>query len=249
MYAPFFMVIVVCRYTVRYQEHEATVSNAIEIEGLKFRWKQQTDWLIDIPQLTLEAGQKLFIEGPSGSGKSSLLSILAGIEKPHEGDVRLLGESLVSMSARARDRFRAEHIGYVFQQFNLLPYLTVMDNVRLAETFNGVSLTKQQGRERAAELLSGLAIPESLWLSPGNELSVGQQQRVAIARALYARPAIIIADEPTSALDDRNAAAFMQLLLRQIEQQKTTLVYVSHDESLRLNFDQVYSLKASRVSS
>ncbi|MFC7002277.1 ABC transporter ATP-binding protein [Pseudobowmanella zhangzhouensis] len=217
---------------------------AIEASQLTFSYPNANTPTLQIEQLALPIGHKLFVEGPSGSGKSTLLSLLVSITPVQSGSLKILGEDMAKLSGRARDAFRAEHIGYVFQQFNLLPYLSVLENVQIADTFRHKKLAARQGKERAMQLLSALQIPQEAFSKSGIELSVGQQQRVAIARALYAKPDILIADEPTSALDHANAAAFMQLLLKQVNEQGTTLVYVSHDESLRLNFDQMVRLRS-----
>lgn len=193
-------------------------------------------------------GERLFIHGPSGSGKTTLLSLLGGIILPTQGVIEVLGTSLAALSSANRDRFRADHIGFVFQMFNLIPYLSLLDNVSLPCQFSaarrrraerpGVDLT-----QAAADLLQSMGLnPAPFAGRPANELSVGQQQRVAAARALIGSPGLIIADEPTSALDTDTRAAFLDTLFRQAEQAGATIVFVSHDRSLAASFDRSVAL-------
>lgn len=216
----------------------------IEIRELTFQWPRQTQPLLDIPSLVVNQGEKVFIKGPSGSGKSSLLSLLAGINEPTSGSIELLGQSFSSLKPTARDRFRADHIGYIFQMFNLLPYLSVIDNVLLPCRFS--ALRKQQINggmfEQAKQLLSQLHLPEECLERPISELSIGQQQRVAAARALIGKPKLLIADEPTSALDHDNREAFIKLLMAECDKSGTTLLFVSHDETLEPLFDRSINL-------
>ncbi|WP_036186328.1 ABC transporter ATP-binding protein [Marinimicrobium agarilyticum] len=207
---------------------------AIVLKDVRFSWAQDQSPLFTIPDWGLNRGERLFLYGPSGSGKTSLLNLLAGIILPQNGRVELLGQSMNALSGRARDRFRARHIGVVFQQFNLIPYLSVLDNVGLAAHF---ARDTDRVRERSLELLRRLDLPEAHDHRPASHLSVGQQQRVAVARALISRPEIVLADEPTSALDSDSRAAFMALLLEQVEAVGSTLVFVSHDRSLASDFD------------
>ncbi len=216
------------------------------LEGVRFRWPGQPEDLIDIDDLTLEAGEHLFVRGASGSGKTTLLNLLAGVHTPTSGVVRLLGTDLSELSASRRDQFRADHIGVIFQQFNLLPYLTTLENVTLACAFS------DRKRDRAAQdvdvnttarrLLEALNLVGELHTAPVNKLSVGQQQRVAVARALIGGPEILIADEPTSALDADNRDRFLDLLFREAEAQNCTLVFVSHDPQLADRFTRSIEL-------
>ncbi len=166
---------------------------------------------------------------------------------PDTGTVSLKGQSWPALSGARRDAFRADHVGYIFQQFNLLPYLSVLDNVLLPCRFSSLR------RERAAQdagtptalaqrLLLHVGLHEPMWGRPASQLSVGQQQRVAAARALVGRPEVVIADEPTSALDAALRDGFMDLLLRECEETGITLVFVSHDERLATRFDARLSL-------
>lgn len=215
----------------------------VSIHHLAFAWPGQPA-LLNIEELTLAPGERLFIKGPSGSGKSTLLGLLAGIHTPARGSLEILGQDLARLSARRRDRFRADHLGYIFQQFNLLPYLSVIDNVTSALIFSRHKRQRLQASpvNEAERLLTALQLPASLWQQPVHRLSIGQQQRVAAARALIGRPALVIADEPTSALDADSRAAFMQLLFAECEHAGSGLVFVSHDAALEPLFSRALSL-------
>ncbi|MGC9422115.1 MULTISPECIES: ABC transporter ATP-binding protein [Vibrio] len=222
----------------------ATFPNAtaaiIELERVKFQWPNNNQVTLDIEKLSVSVGEHLFIKGPSGCGKSTLLSLLTGIHVANQGKVRLLGHDLAQLKAQQRDRFRADHIGYIFQQFNLLPYLSLIENVILPCQFSLPRRKTIQGslKHRAIELLTQLHLPTSLLHKPVLELSIGQQQRVAAARALIGEPALLIADEPTSALDYDNRTAFIELLLEEANRIGSTLVFVSHDPSLEKLFQR-----------
>lgn len=220
---------------------------AIKINNMRYAYgKKPHDYAMQIDQWQVTRGQKLFLHGPSGSGKTTLLHLISGIITPTEGSIQLLEQDFSSLSGRKRDRFRARHIGVVFQKLNLIPYLSVMDNILLAQHFahhsektsqiNGVF----QGnvKSRAESLLSDLNLSVQILHKNANELSVGQQQRVAIARALINAPAILVADEPTSALDSSARDAFMELLLKCCEQANATLLFISHDKGLMPHFNQ-----------
>jgi len=222
----------------------------IKLDQLKFRWPNQIADTIEIDELQLEAGEHLFVRGASGSGKTTLLNLLAGIHKPTNGKVELLGQNLASLSVSQRDQFRADHMGVVFQQFNLLPYLTTLENVTLSCAF---SKRKQLRASESSEvittaknLLSGLNLSEELHKAPVSELSVGQQQRVAVARALIGRPEIVIADEPTSALDADNRDRFLDLLFQEVDAQACTLIFVSHDPQIAKRFERSIELTGKR---
>ncbi len=190
----------------------------------------------------------MFIEGPSGSGKSTLFSLLAGVVRPQTGTVRILQAELSQMSAPRRDQFRADHIGFVFQMFNLVPYLSMADNVTLPCRFSprrNERATERSGSPEAdaRRLLGrlGLDAPE-LRARPVTELSIGQQQRVAIARALIGTPELIMADEPTSALDEGARQRFLDVLFEQCSDAGASLLFASHDVRLSPPFDRRISL-------
>ncbi|MCG3722223.1 ABC transporter ATP-binding protein [Vibrio cincinnatiensis] len=227
-----------------------STSPIIELKQVQFQWPNNPQLTLDIEELSVVTGEHLFIKGPSGCGKSTLLSLLTGIQVASQGKVSLLGQDLAQLKSGERDRFRADHIGYIFQQFNLLPYLSVIENVTLPCQFSSQRRKNLSGAlsSRAIELLTQLHLPESLLHQPVVELSIGQQQRVAAARALIGEPALLIADEPTSALDHDNRTAFIELLLEEASRVGSTLVFVSHDPTLEKLFNRsVYLPSLNRV--
>lgn len=219
---------------------------AIEIENVRFHYREQPEKrILNIPSWSLNKGDHALIHGSSGGGKSTLLSLLSGLFVPNEGKVEVLGQRLDQMTNRQRDHFRATHIGYVFQQFNLIPYLNAIDNLLLASQFSQKKRTSSSnnGRDnKMKKLLDNLNISNYDSQQPTRNLSIGQQQRVAIARALINKPEILIADEPTSSLDDTNKNAFMELLMPMVNANSMTLLFVSHDLSLSHHFERVESL-------
>jgi len=222
---------------------------AVHLEGVRFSYGRGPV-VLDIPELRLEAGTRTFLHGPSGSGKTTLLGILAGVLRADEGAVRVLGEDLVAMSGARRDAFRARHVGYVFQMFNLIPYLSVLENIVLPVRMHSERRRRMKEASPAAEarrLAAALDIDHALGQSVG-ALSVGQQQRVAACRALIGSPEIIIADEPTSSLDHDRRDAFLALLLEACEGAGSTLVFVSHDPTLAPHFERQLSLGESNVA-
>jgi putative ABC transport system ATP-binding protein len=219
----------------------------IELDALRYRWPGAAHDCLAIDALRVDAGRTLFLHGPSGGGKSTLLGLLAGVLLPREGIVSLLGTPWASLSGARRDAFRADHVGYIFQQFNLLPYLSVLDNVLLPCRFSGLRRQRAMAaagspQAAAAALLQRVGLNQGLWARAASQLSVGQQQRVAAARALIGQPELVIADEPTSALDSALRDSFMALLLQQCRDAGSTLVFVSHDERLAELFDCSVSL-------
>lgn len=221
---------------------------AVDLAGIVYRWRRGNPVVLDIPEFAVPVGEKLFVAGPSGSGKTTLLNLLGGVALPEQGEITVLGERLDAKSASRRDRFRADRIGFVFQQFNLVPYLSVIDNVLLPCRFSAGRLANAENRasnaaEEARRLLTAMDLPvEDLIRRPVTELSVGQQQRVAAARALIGKPDLIIADEPTSSLDEEARRAFLDLLFAEVEAAGQTLVFVSHDGRLAETFDRTVAL-------
>ena len=220
----------------------------VRLENLRFAWKRTDEDLIRIRSFEVGRGERLFISGPSGSGKSTLLSLLGGVIEPRAGILDVLGTNLAGLSGRRRDHFRADHVGFVFQMFNLVPYLSVLDNVILPCRFSRRRRERAESRSRdlnseALRLLSDLELdrPELL-ARPVTDLSIGQQQRVAVARALMGSPEIVIADEPTSALDEGTRERFLELLFAECRSEKTTLLFVSHDTRLGPLFDRRVAL-------
>lgn len=217
--------------------------NIVELAQLRYRWKGQSTDILNIPELTIAQGEHVFLRGESGSGKTTLLNLLAGILTPSSGSIRLLEEDLHNAASSKRDRFRADHMGVIFQQFNLLPYLSMVENITLPCSFS--KRRRDQARDpqqSAAQLLDHLQLDESLRSKLITELSVGQQQRVAVARALIGQPEIIIADEPTSALDTSTRDRFIDLLFTQAEAQRSTIIFVSHDPHIASHFPRVIEL-------
>lgn len=218
--------------------------NVIELHNLHYRWQGQSHDTLAIAELHVAQGEHLFIRGASGSGKTTLLNLLAGILRPTSGSLTLLGQTLHTLDNAARDRFRADHMGVIFQQFNLLPYLSVRENVQLPCHFS--ARRQQQAGDMHAtthRLLEHLGLENTLWERPVTALSVGQQQRVAVARALIGSPELIIADEPTSALDTDTRDSFLNLLFKEAATQGSTIVFVSHDPYIAHHFPRTVDLQ------
>ncbi|MET3915062.1 putative ABC transport system ATP-binding protein [Variovorax sp. OAS795] len=212
----------------------------LAVEALRFAWPGMKTPCIDIEAFRITAGESVFLHGPSGCGKSTLLSLLAGVLVAGEGRVTLLGHDWSRLSGAARDRSRVAHVGYIFQQFNLLPYLSVLDNVllpcRFSQRREAQAARAGSSREEAEHLLAQMGLDRSLWKRQAMQLSVGQQQRVAAARALIGQPEVVIADEPTSALDEDRREAFLDVLLTACAVNGSALVFVSHDQRIAQRF-------------
>ena len=226
--------------------NDTKAPDIIAMTGVSFAWPGERSFRLTIDEFSLRQGTRTLLLGPSGSGKSTLLSLLCGITQPDRGSIELLGADLTALSSAARDRFRAEHIGIIFQMFNLLPYGSALDNVLLPLSFAAGRRARVRGRgnerEAAEKLLRALGIEGELLSGSTAQLSVGQQQRVAAARALIGAPEIIVAAEPPSALDSAREDAFLSLLFDQVEAAGSTLIMVSHDKSLAPRFDQALDL-------
>jgi putative ABC transport system ATP-binding protein len=228
--------------------------SVIALESVLFRWNKTQAACLDIARFAIDEGERVFLHGPSGSGKSTLLALLGGVLVPQQGTVRVLGTDLAALSASARDRFRVDHIGFIFQQFNLIPYLSVLDNVLLPCRFSArrsqrAAASPRALQEEGARLLDHLGLGAELRQRPVTALSVGQQQRVAAARALIGKPEIVIADEPTSALDAARQNDFLDLLLKECAATQSTLLFVSHDHRLAAHFTrEVALLDVNRVA-
>lgn len=220
------------------------MSPVVELSDIEFTYPSSSQPTLKLPSLTAARGEKLFIHGPSGCGKTTLLEILAGVLVPQKGRATLLGTDLVQASPPARDRFRAAHVGYIFQSFNLIPYLNVDENISLPLHLSQARRAKVPAGDEKKEihrLCANLGV-ESLLGKPVAELSVGQQQRVAAARALLGSPEIVLADEPTSALDYDHREKFVKLLFDVAAAANTTILFVSHDRTLEKLFDRTVSL-------
>jgi len=219
----------------------------IEIRDLQFTWPTQRVPCLDVAELLVQPGERIFIHGPSGSGKSTLLALLGGVLVPERGTIRILGAELNRMPGSLRDRFRSDHIGFLFQLFNLVPYLSVIDNVMLPCRFSArrreqAIASGKSVRNEALRLLSQLDLGPSLLTRPVTQLSVGQQQRVAAARALLGRPEVVVADEPTSALDADRQQGFLKLLMQECGAAGSALLFVSHDQRLASSFNREIAL-------
>ena len=216
----------------------------IELNDIRFRWHREAPLVLEMPKFKVEAGERIFLEGPSGCGKTTLLNLLGGVVVPEIGSVKVNGAEFTKLSSAKRDAFRADHIGIIFQMFNLIPYLSPIENITLPCQFSRRRHTEAKKRnlgsveEEARRLLTKMQLTEDAIMNFSSfELSTGQQQRVAAARALIGSPALIIADEPTSALDHDVRQTFINLLFNGITGTGTTLLFVSHAPDLAEQFD------------
>lgn len=219
--------------------------NIINLKNIKFNYPNQERTTLDVPDFCIAAGQKVFLYGPSGCGKTTLLEMLSGILLPQTGEVKINETDLTKLNSSERDFFRAANIGYIFQSFNLIPYLSVAENITLPLYLNSERRKNVSVQNESTELqylCEHLGLLDFL-SRPVTELSVGQQQRVAAARAFLGKPKLILADEPTSALDFDHREKFIQLLFTLCEKQKTSVLFVSHDKTLQNLFDQSVSLQ------
>jgi len=224
-----------------------TGTELLNLQAVRYAWPGAAADCLDITELRVAAGRTLFLHGPSGCGKSTLLGLMAGVLVAREGRVELLGLDWAALPGGQRDARRVDHVGVIFQQFNLLPYLSVLDNVRLPCRFSALRRSRAEAaagsaRGAAESLLQRVGLPQATWQRRAGALSVGQQQRVAAARALIGSPEVVIADEPTSALDTALRDAFMALLLGECRAAGSALVFVSHDRQLATQFDAQLSL-------
>jgi putative ABC transport system ATP-binding protein len=216
---------------------------AVSLEDARFAYVRGRP-VLHVPELLIPRGERVFIYGPSGSGKTTLLGLVAGVLRADSGAVRVLGTDLAALSNRRRDALRAAHIGYIFQIFNLIPYLSVEENIVLpcrVSAERRARLGAESPEAAARRLASSLGI-DAVMGEGVTKLSVGQQQRVAAARALIGAPELVIADEPTSALDSDRRESFLQLLFDQCAEAGATLLFVSHDRHLEHMFDRALSL-------
>jgi putative ABC transport system ATP-binding protein len=216
---------------------------AISLSHLQFGWTPGRPFL-EIAEFRVAQGERVFLQGPSGCGKSTLLGLIGGVLEPSSGSIEVMGRSLQTMRRPDRDRFRASHVGFIFQMFNLIPYLSILDNVLLPLEFSSerrinLEARQVQPRTEARRLLGALGLHDDAMLErPATALSQGQQQRVAAARALIGQPDVLVADEPTSSLDADARQSFLTLLMQECASAGTTVVFVSHDSSLSPLFDR-----------
>ena len=216
----------------------------IQINSVKFHWSNKSNFKLHIPELSVDKGEKVLLLGESGSGKTTLLSLICGFLTPLSGKIQLNEKLINDLSATKRDQYRSDNIGIIFQQFNLLPYANVIDNILLPLYFSKLrSANISNQRETAISICQSLRLPKDVVNMKASELSVGQQQRVAVARALIGNPPLVIADEPTSSLDTDAQNIFLDLMFSQVASSNSTLLMVSHDKSLSSNFDRVIDMK------
>ncbi|MGH1331782.1 MAG: ATP-binding cassette domain-containing protein [Paracoccaceae bacterium] len=217
---------------------------ALDLKDVSFAWPGRGGFSLTCPSFQLARAQSVLLLGASGSGKSTFLSLICGIIAAKRGSVCIAGTELGKLSTGARDRFRAEQIGIIFQQFNLLPYARVVDNILLPLRFAPKRRARANDLQQEAQrLCSALQLPDDILPKQAARLSVGQQQRVAVARALIGAPPLIVADEPTSALDAASQDRFLSLLFAQSAAAGSSLLMVSHDERLGARFDHVIHLE------
>ena len=224
-------------------------SSCIELSDVSFRWPEQKHNLLAINSLHIQSGESVFIHGASGSGKSTLLNMLAGVISPTSGEIKILNQTVNTQSQAQRDQIRADHYGIIFQQFNLIPYLSVIENITLPLSFSSYKQRRTLSlssniNEQAIYLLESLGLDKDIASQNVTDLSTGQQQRTAAARAMMGSPEIIIADEPTSALDADTKHDFIELLFQETKKFNSTLIFVSHDQSLASQFDRAISINA-----
>ncbi|WP_013629755.1 ABC transporter ATP-binding protein [Rubinisphaera brasiliensis] len=217
----------------------AEMSPAISLREIHYQ-PAGSPFSLSLPTFEVLAGQRVAVTGRSGSGKTTLLNLLSGQLSPNAGELRVLGQSLDSMTLRERERFRLRHIGIVFQEFRLIEYLSVADNLRLVGILDRRAATAAEN-ERIHEIAEQLGIEGYLKRRP-NRLSQGERQRVAIGRALFANPDLILADEPTGNLDQKTADVTLNYLFQATEACKASLVVVTHDLSQLQRFDTGYSM-------
>ncbi|MCB1356215.1 MAG: ABC transporter ATP-binding protein [Maritimibacter sp.] len=216
---------------------------AVALTDVAFAWPGRGGFSLACSTFEISPGESVLLLGASGSGKSTLLSLVCGIVAADRGCVTVDGTDLGALRAGARDRFRAEKIGVIFQQFNLLPYARVEDNILLPLRFAPERRARAgDAAGEAARLCAALGLPGDVLATQAGRLSVGQQQRVAVARALIGAPPLIVADEPTSALDAATQDTFLGLLFDQAGKVGSSLLMVSHDERLSARFDRVIRL-------
>ncbi len=214
----------------------------IKISDLSFLRKSNPDFVMNIAQFEQKAGENILLLGESGSGKSTLLSLIAGLEKPQDGHIFVAGKALNSLSKTKIDQHRALHLGIIFQQLNLLPYLSVYENITLPLKFASLHKSDIDTLNEVKRLCTQMNLPLDVLNKAAGKLSVGQQQRVACARAMIGQPKLIIADEPTSALDSRSQDRFLELLFQESNKKQCSILLVSHDKRLARYFDRTVEM-------
>lgn len=211
---------------------------ALSIRDLVFKYRAAELFELRLASLDLARGEQVLLAGGSGTGKSTLLQLIAGLMDPVGGSVQIAGRDIHALHGASRDRFRGTHVGMIFQTFNLLQGFTALENVLAALMFS--DLASSQHRERAESLLRSLDMQRMH--ARVEELSVGQQQRVAVARAVACKPSLVLADEPTASLDPENAGAAMDLIQSTCRANGAALLCTSHDPAMRPKFSRVEAL-------
>ena len=210
----------------------------LKTTGLKYLYKHGKT--IEFPDIEIETGQRLLISGFSGCGKTTLLSLIAGALRLQEGSINFNDTDYSDMSSMSLDKFRADHIGYIFQTLNLIPFLNVSENIALGIKFSKNRKSKVSDMHQEIErLISSLGLEKEILNTAIDNLSVGQQQRVAVARALLGKPDLILADEPTSALDNDTTKKFLDEVMNTFDSSHQAIIMVSHDLSIASYFDTV----------
>jgi len=223
-------------------------THAIDIQNMHYQHRNDIDngAELSITQWQVGMAERVFLHGNSGSGKTTLLNLLCGILEPASGSINLFDNNICTLSKSNLDAFRAKNIGVISQKFNLIPYLSVLKNIQLAVYFakNSNSIADND----VQTLLKALQLPSNILHRQVSQLSVGQQQRVAVARALINQPKLLLVDEPTSALDVSAKNALMDVLMQLCDNTKTTLIFVSHDDTLARYFDSTIAISAFNKS-
>lgn len=225
------------------QRHEEEAPHAVDMQAVVFGYEPSRH-VLQIASFRVEQRRRVFLFGPSGSGKTTLLGLITGVLRPQSGTCRVLGKEMTGLSPSALDEHRGSEMGYIFQSFNLIPYLSVRENIELPCRVHPrrmrriLSSTLEEEAARVAHRLE----MDGLLDRGVRKLSTGQQQRVAIARAVIGRPRLVIADEPTSSLDADRRERFLDLLFEVCEEANATLIFVSHDRSLMTRFDEQISI-------
>lgn len=213
----------------------------IEISNMNFQYGEG-DFRLHVPRLLVNNGERVAVVGPSGSGKTTLLNLIAGIARPQSGDIVTASHNLADLDDGSIRNFRIEHIGLVFQEFELLEYLDVLDNVLLPYRINSSLNLNDTVRQRAQELLEGVGIGDKRNRYP-DQLSQGERQRVAVCRALLVNPPLLLADEPTGNLDSANKGRVLEILIDYAAANEATLVTVTHDTGLLDRFERVIDFR------
>lgn len=227
----------------------AAATPILHLQDVRYHWPGRASFGLSVPNFVLKTGEKVLLLGKSGSGKSTLLSLICGTISAQSGMISVAGTDISGLSEGERDRFRADQIGLIFQQFNLLPYASVGDNILLPLRFAPERrLRVEAPYAEATQLCKQLELPKNVMSARAGTLSVGQQQRVAAARALIGSPPLIMADEPTSALDADTQASFVELLFELSRNAGSSILMVSHDARLANQFDRVVNLSEIAVT-